>query len=162
MSDDSRQDGPKDEAPASLDEARAARELAEAMDGKAGAKPDEQAFETAALIASARRPELPEESRARIADDLFGPPAAAKRPARWGWAVAATVLVAVGGATLVGGLGRKAAPAPSMVVASGEGREFHRKAELLIAEMMPQPTAADRAQAIADRARARLKQEAAP
>ncbi len=171
MSDDSRQKGPKDEAPASLDEARAARELAEAMDGRAEARPDEEALATAARIAAARTPELSPEARARIGDELFGPSAARKRPVRWGWAVAASVLLAVGTATFVGSgaLERAAAPAPAPVrtppatLEPGEaGRELHRRAEILVAEMMPQPTAAERAQAIADRARARLEQEAAP
>ncbi|HEY3451134.1 MAG TPA: hypothetical protein VGK67_32550 [Myxococcales bacterium] len=172
MSDDSRRGGPKDEAPAGLDEARAARDLAEAMDGKGGAaKPDEEALATAAQIAAARKPDLSADAKARVADDLFGPAVAKQKPSRrWGLAVAASVLVAVGGATFVGGMSKKAAApdvthCPNSVADNMErkyGENFHRKAELLIAEMMPQPIAADRAQAIAERARARLQQEAAP
>lgn len=166
VSDDSRHDG-KDEAPAELAEAKAARELAEAMEGKSGARPDEEALAAAVAASAARKLELTDDAKARIADDLFGPAVAQTKPSHWrGLAIAASVLVVAGGLFTVGGGAMMAKRAPEaaapVTVDSPESRDFHRKAEVLIAEMMPQPTAAERAQAIAERARARLKREAAP
>lgn len=143
---------PRDEAPVELEEARRARELAEAMDGRGDAAPEELA--DAARIAAARAPELSGRARDRIAGELFAP-AATRRRQRWPWAVAAAAAIAVGAlAVLQGRLPTRVEPR--------ERSPFHDQAQVLVADLMPQPTPALRARAIGRAAAGRIQRGVAP
>ncbi|MBI5544504.1 MAG: hypothetical protein HY901_11480 [Deltaproteobacteria bacterium] len=146
---------PEPEA-ADLEEARQARALAEAMEGSGADAPPDQELLVAAQISAVREPgQLSDAARDRIGDELFGVSGARARVRLPRWPIAAAA-----GLVLAGGL---AAIVAVELPRLGDGRErvaFHRQAELLVAELMPRPTAAERAQAIADAAAARLREGA--
>ena len=139
-----------DDEPLSLEEARAARRLAEALEGTFEANSDAD-LRVAARIASTREAALSDASRDRIADELFGERPAVRRagPARRRFvlALAASVAVVIG----VGVLSRReASPEPSARDAASN----------LVAALLPAPTAAQRAELVAREARARLRGDA--
>lgn len=155
---------PSDELePLDLGELRAARALAEALERRSAAREhgEEPALQAAALVASARAPALSEEARARIAEEIFGRRAPARR--RWGWGlgVAAALAVAVFGTAnlfLVRAPARTSAAMLRQGDDSAQARALMREeARGLVASLLAQgATPAERARDIAEAARARL------
>jgi hypothetical protein len=133
----------ENDVPDELAEAREARALADALEGRADSPVPKDALEIAAKIAAARAPELDATARDRLADDLFGALPAIRRPARWPLALAATVLVAVSAALVA--RDRLAL----QQVRRDEQAQAHAAAEALVAALLPGDPA-ERAQAIAE------------
>ena len=142
MSEKDRQD-PEKETLADLEEARQARALAEALEGKDDpARPLDDLLSAAASVAAGREPGLDPAAQERIAAELFG---AQRRqaPARWPLAAAAALLVAVSSTVVVlehGSADRARA---------AERAHTHQAAEALVAALLGGQGPADRAEAIA-------------
>jgi hypothetical protein len=135
------EDKDRPESAADLEEARQARALAEALDGRGEARGAEDELAFAARIAAGREPELSESARQRIGDELFGA-ARQRRPARWPLALAASLLVAVS-VSLV------ARDQLALREARrAEASQTHAAAEALVGALLP-GDAASRAEAIA-------------
>jgi hypothetical protein len=128
--------------PADLDEARQARALAEALEGR-GDGGGGELLDLAARIASAREPELSAAAKARIEGELFGEERRERPSARWPLALAATLLVGASVALL-------ATQRLSFLQTRRDAREqTHVAAEALVAVLLPGDPAS-RAQAIAE------------
>jgi hypothetical protein len=129
------------EEPADLEEARQARELAEALDGKG--EGGGELVGAVSAIAAAREPELSAAAKARLADDIFGEAPRQHWAARWSFALAATVLIGVSVALLAN---QRLA---LVQLRRSEQEQSHAAAEALVAALLPGDPAA-RAQAIAE------------
>jgi hypothetical protein len=130
------------EQPADLEEARQARALAEALEGK-GDGGDDDLLGVASAIASAREPQLPPAAKARLAGEIFGEAPRQRFAARWPLALAATLLVGVSVALVAN---QRLA---LVQLRRSEQEQTHAAAEALVAALLPGDPAA-RAQAIAE------------